>query len=206
MIHLIGTGGHGKVVLDALLLAGIPLAGVTARDGRADLSGRPWMGLPIQTPEISEPMRGHDFHVAIGDCAARERLTQQASTAGARALTVVHPDASVSPFATLAGGVFVAARAVVGPDAGLEQGVIVNHGAVVDHDCRIGAFTHVAPNSSLGGGVRVGARCLIGAGAVVLPGVTIGDDVVIGAGAVVTRDVASHQTWVGVPAAPKGVS
>jgi maltose O-acetyltransferase len=44
---------------------------------------------------------------------------------------------------------------------------------------------------------------MIGAGAVVLPGLSIGDDVIVGAGAVVTRDIASNQTWIGIPAAPK---
>lgn len=203
LIHLIGTGGHGKVVLDALLDAGTPLADIRPRDGRPALDGREWMGLQVSVPETPDAMAGQSFHVAIGDGAARERLTTQAIQAGGQAMTVIHPSAVVSRFSTLADGVFVAALAVVGPAAQLAQGVIVNHGAVVDHDCRVGAFTHLAPNSSLGGGVQVGARCLIGAGAVILPGVIVGDDVIIGAGAVVTRHVASNQTWAGVPATPK---
>ena len=206
MIHLIGTGGHGKVVLDALLETGAPPTHILPRDGRATLDGQDWMGLRIQTPETSDTMAGQTFHVAVGDGASRQRLTAQAVQAGGRGLTLIHPRAVVSRFATLGDGVFVAALAVAGPDAQLDDGVIVNHGAVVDHDCRIGAFSHLAPNSSLGGGVRVGVRCLIGAGAVILPGVSLGDDVVIGAGAVVTRDVASNQTWAGVPATPKARS
>lgn len=206
MIHLIGTGGHGKVVLDALLETGASPAAIRPRDGRVALDGQDWMGLRIETPETSEAMTGQAFHVAVGDGASRQRLTAQATQAGGQAVTLLHPRAVVSRFAALADGVFVAALAVVGPDAQLGDGVIVNHGSVVDHDCRIGAFSHLAPNSSLGGGVQVGVRCLIGAGAVILPGVIIGDDVVIGAGAVVTRDIASNQTWAGVPATPKARS
>lgn len=42
----------------------------------------------------------------------------------------------------------------------------------------------------------------VGAGAVLLPGVRLGRGCVIGAGAVVTKDVPSHETWVGNPARP----
>ena len=200
MIHLIGTGGHGKVVLDALLAGGVTLDAVVARDGDTGRQGQSWLGLEIAGPDICEALAGKAVHVAIGNGATRQRLTERAMPLGARLETVTHPSASVSTLAGIGAGSFVGAGAVVGPEAHIGKGVIVNHGAVVDHDCRVGDFAHLAPNSTLGGGVSVGARTLIGAGAVVLPGRTIGDDVTIGAGAVVTRDVASGQTWTGVPA------
>lgn len=200
MIHLIGTGGHGKVVLDALLAGGVTLDAVVARDGDTGRQGQSWLGLEIAGPDICEALASKAVHVAIGNGATRQRLTERAMPLGARLETVTHPSASVSALAGIGAGSFVGAGAVVGPEAHIGKGVIVNHGAVVDHDCRVGDFAHLAPNSTLGGGVSVGARTLIGAGAVVLPGRTIGDDVTIGAGAVVTRDVASGQTWTGVPA------
>lgn len=200
MIHLIGAGGHARVVLDALLESGTNKSGIAAR---ADTPAPDLLGLPVETPSIAPSLDGLSFHVAIGAAGTRERLHVEADAVGGTALTVIHPAAAVSRFATIGDGSFVAAGAVIGPGAVVGRGVIVNHGAVVDHDCVVGAFSHIAPNASLGGGVIVGARCLIGAGAVVLPGTAIGDDVTIGAGAVVTRDVASDQTWTGVPAAPK---
>ncbi|HYC98051.1 acetyltransferase [Brevundimonas sp.] len=203
MIHLIGAGGHCKVVLDALLENGADLSDIRVRDGRTERAGDDLLGARIETPEITDALRNQDFHIAIGAIEARARLHGEAEAAGGRALAVRHPSARVSRFAEIASGAFVAALSVVGPSARIGRGVIVNHGAVVDHDCEVGDFTHLAPGCSLGGGVHVGARCLIGAGAVVLPGLSIGDGVTIGAGAVVTRDVASNQTWTGVPAAPR---
>ena len=203
MIHLIGAGGHCKVVLDALLQGGTEPGRLIVRDGRVSMAGGEWLGAPIETPEVTPALAGQSFHVAIGAAAVRARLHAEAEAAGGTGLTVCHPAAVVSPFATVGVATFIAAGAVVGPSARIGRGVIVNHGAVIDHDCEVGDFTHAAPNCSLGGGVRVGARCLIGAGAVVLPGVQIGDDVTVGAGAVVTRDIASNQTWTGIPAAPK---
>lgn len=201
MIHLIGAGGHAKVVLDALLEGGTNQSSVTAR---ADTAAADLLGLDVETPSVAPSLAELSFHVAIGAAGVREQLFGEALAAGGTPLTVIHPAAVVSRFATIADGAFIAATAIVGPKAVVGRGVIINHGAAVDHDCAVGDFSHIAPNASLGGGVTVGARCLIGAGAVVLPGVAIGDDVTIGAGAVVTRNVASNQTWTGMPAAPKG--
>lgn len=202
MIHLIGAGGHAKVVLDALLAGGVELADLRVRDGRAEMQGRTLLGAAVDTPELNPELAGQDVHVAIGAIAARADLLGRALALGARPFTVLHPSARMSPFADVGGGTFVAALAVIGPSARVGRGVIVNHGSVIDHDCVVGDHCHIAPNASLGGGVRIGDRVLIGAGAVVLPGVRIGDDAVIGAGAVVTRDAPDKAEWVGVPAAP----
>lgn len=204
MIHLIGAGGHARVVLDALLAGGTALAAIRVRDGRPEMQGRDLLGAAVDTPELNEGLAGQDVHVAIGAIAARADLLDRAAALGARPLSVVHPAASVSRFAVIGDGAFVAALAVVGPSAAVGRGVIINHGAVVDHDCVVGDHCHIAPNASLGGGVRLGRRVLIGAGAVVLPGVSIGDDAIIGAGAVVVRDAPSNAEWVGIPAAPHG--
>lgn len=203
MIHLIGTGGHGKVVLDALLASGADLSDIVARDGAVEREGLSWLGLKVAVPEAVAALSGQAFHVAVGSGAARERLTDAANQMGGRAATIVHPAATISRFAEVGAGAFLAATCVVGPDARLGLGVIVNHGAVVDHDCEVADFAHLAPNCALGGGVRVGARALIGAGAVVLPGLTVDADAIVGAGAVVTRNVLAGQTWTGVPASLK---
>lgn len=196
-IHLIGAGGHGRVVLDALLVSGVPRDTVVVRDGR---SGTILHGRAVATPEVVAAMAGASFHVAVGHAAIRARLHQAALSIDAHPLTIRHPAAILSPDAHLGRGVLVAAGAVIAPGATLGDATIVNHGAVVDHDDRIGAFCHIAPHATLGGGVTLGDRVMIGAGAVVLPGVTIADDVTIGAGAVVLQSIGEAGTWVGNPA------
>lgn len=195
-VHLIGAGGHGAVVLDALL-AMTPGVEVTVRDARAGLQS---LGREVITPEIGDEMAGVLFHVAIGSAAIRSRLHARALAMGARPLAIVHPAASVSPYAVVEPGAFIAAGAVVAAQARVGEGAIVNHGAVIDHDAVVGAFAHVAPNAALGGGVAVGDGVLIGSGAVVLPGVSIAGGCVIGAGAVVLAAIGARGTWAGNPA------
>lgn len=200
LLYLVGAGGHAKVVLDALLSSGTLAYDVRVRDGAQQLQGQLLLGYPIEVPAIAAEMEGQSFHLAIGNNQARQRLFAALVDMKAVALSIVHEASSVSRFARIGDGSFVAAQAVVAAAAVLGHSVIINHGAVVDHDCEVGDFSHIAPSAALSGGVVVGSGVLVGAGAKILPGLRVGDNAVIGAGAVVTANVGAGETWVGVPA------
>lgn len=194
---LLGAGGHGKVVLDALLGQGDTPLVLDSDKGKV---GEMLLGCDIALlPEnLSQlPQQGH---IAIGDNGTRERMAQRLLAAGRQLHMVLHSTAVVATSANLGEGCFIAAGAIIGPDAFVGEGAIVNHNAVVDHDCRVGVYAHLAPGSVLGGEVIIGRRTLVGAGAAVLPGVTVGDDVIIGAGAVVTKNLPAGCCVVGIPA------
>jgi acetyltransferase EpsM len=195
-LMILGAGGHGRVVADAALAQGT-WQQVRVTDNDAAKYGQVLMaGLSVEPLQHALRDAGA-VHLAIGSAALRERQARGLSLPFA---TVLHPHASVSPYAEIGAGCFVAARAVVAPNARLGLGVIVNHGAVVDHDVQVGEFTHAAPLVALGGNVRIGRRVLVGSGAKVLPGLRVCDDVVIGAGAVVVADIDTPGVYAGVPA------
>ncbi len=193
---IFGAGGHGRVVADAALLTGDWTHAVASDRDPARCAGELLAGVALLPP--AEAVRAATaIHVAIGNAGSRER--EVAALAG-RLVSVAHPAATVSPYAQLGAGCFVAARAVIAPLARLGISVIVNHGAVVDHDVTVGDFSHIAPLAALGGGVRIGRRVLVGSGASVVPGVRIADDVVVGAGAVVADHLSEPGVYAGVPA------
>ena len=203
-LRLFGAGGHGRVVADAALLMRAWGTVVASDRDAAKCVGELLPGIPLMAMTDSGRADGarSKVHVAIGHNGHRlQEVLYWMNCWGADCLaTVVHPSATVSPFATVDAGCFVAAAATLAPGSRVGLACIINHGVVVDHDVQIDAFSHLAPNATLGGGVVVGQRVLIGAGAVVLPGVCIFDDVVIGAGAVVRTSITEPGIYVGVPA------
>jgi len=198
-ILLIGAGGHGKVVYDAIHCHQPDMQLVVVDDNPL-LFGTDFYSLKVEGPITDWSLAPAYVHVSIGYNSHRYHISEIVVSHGKMFYTVIHPAASVSTFSQIGHGVFLAAGSRLGPHSCVEDGVIVNHGAVVDHDCRLGAFCHIASNATLGGGVCVGRNALIGSGAVVLPGIHIGDHAIIGAGAVVTHPVESGQRVKGIPA------
>ena len=198
MLYLIGAGGHGKVILDALHLLGCEVA---VLDGDPAQAGREILGRTIAREEkvfasLEEPV---DFFVGIGDGSSRRRVTERWEGRGHRLARVVHPAAITSPTADLAPGVTVMAGAIVQTGAVVGKGAIINTAASVDHDCRIGAFAHIAPGTRLAGAVEVGEGAWIGIGTAVREGVVIGARTVVGAGAVVVDDLPPDVVAYGNP-------
>jgi sugar O-acyltransferase (sialic acid O-acetyltransferase NeuD family) len=201
----LGAGGHCRVLLDALaLMGGVEVVGLTDETlaPGTSVAGAPVLGKDIWLGSAHTERVTHAF-VAVGstgDASVRERLFASILHHGLQPLTIVHPDATISPQSELGQGVCVLARAVVNAAARIGPNVIINTGAVVEHDCLVGGHTHVAPGALLAAGVRVGAGAHIGLGAVILQGRTLGDRCVVGAGAVVTRDVEPASVVYGAPA------
>jgi sugar O-acyltransferase (sialic acid O-acetyltransferase NeuD family) len=198
MVYLIGAGGHGKVVLDALLELGCD---VRLLDAEPALWGRQVLRRTVEREDkvfagLEEPA---DFFVAIGDAASRRRVAERWQAAGHRLVRVIHPSARVSRSATLEEGVAVMAGAVVQAEATIMKGAIINTAATVDHESRIGEYAHLAPGVHLAGGVEVGARAWLGIGTSVREGVVIGARSVVGVGAVVVDDLPPDVVAYGNP-------
>lgn len=199
---ILGAGGHGQVVAEALLSAqDAPGDLIGFLDDDPALAGQTRLGLPILGTLAALAAIPHEaVIIGIGDNRTRRRIYETLAAQGERFITGCHRRAYVALGATLGPGTVVCAGAVVGTGTTIGANVILNTGCTVDHHNVIGDYVHIAPGAHLGGGVTVGAGTLVGIGAVVLPGRRIGTDCVVAAGAVVTRDVADGAVVMGVPA------
>ncbi|MEJ6788923.1 NeuD/PglB/VioB family sugar acetyltransferase [Brevundimonas sp. BR2-1] len=205
---VVGAGGHGRVVADALLAQGRTVLGF-ADPGAKGASGLPGLDI-IGADDSLDPQGGYDLVNGIGgtgDSAGRDlrrRVQTRLEALGFRFAGVRHPTAFVSPHAVIAEGVQLMPGAMIQAGAVVGTGVIINTGAIIEHGCRIGAFTHCASGAILCGDVEVGEGSHIGAGAVIRQGVRLEAGVVVGAGAVVLDAGAGEGILVGVPARRRG--
>src|SRR5690606_26414972 len=190
---LFGASGHAKVIIDILVLNGIPVDAIYDAAPPAD----ELYGVPVNSKDKHLHFDSRTQAViAIGSNEIRKNMAESREL---NYISALHPLSCVSSFAEIGAGTVVMANATVNPGAVIGKDCIINTGAVVEHDCLLGDYVHISPNASLAGNVTVGEGSHVGIGAAVIQGVTIGKWATIGAGAVVIRDVPDGATVVGNP-------
>jgi sugar O-acyltransferase (sialic acid O-acetyltransferase NeuD family) len=203
-----GSGGHGKVVVDALMASGEwKVAGIVDEDPKkqgTEVLGVKVFALEGGVAEVARRLDCKRVAIAIGDNYTRFEKFQLARRAGLAPVNVVHPTAHISRFVKMGEGVTVLAGATINPDTTIADNVCVNTSASVDHDNYLSGSCHIFPNATLTGGVRIGEFAYVGSGAVIAPNLTVGKYSCVGAGAVVLADVAEGKVVFGVPAKVRG--
>ena len=203
---VLGAGGHAKVLICALRLAGAPLLGIT--DPAAQVAQHSVLGVPVLGDDervFAYPPQEVELVNGLGcvtSSASRRELFERFSSRGYTFTTVKHPAAIISPYTSLGEGAQCMAGAIIQAGGTVGANSILNTGSQVDHDCQIGNHVHIAPGAILAGDVHVADGAIIGAGAVLIQGIHIGAGALVGAGAVVHRRVASGERVAGVPARP----
>lgn len=207
-VFLLGGGGHGRVVLDALLSSGINVAGVLDPGLKVGaLFGVPVLG----GDEFLDQVAPTDVLLANGlganPCVhSRKRLFEDLKARDFSFGAAGHPSAVIGLECDLGESSQIMAGAVLQNRVRIGDNVVINTRACVDHDCVIGRHTFISPGVVLSGNILVGESTFIGAGAIVLPGIEIGTHVIIGAGAVVTKSVSDGWIVAGNPAVKIGMN
>lgn len=205
-VIILGSGGHAKVIMDALSLHSISVLGMTdSNPGRWDMTV---MGVTVLGDDdvvLRYSPQSIRLIIGIGSVnksgiLGRKALYERFKGKGYSFATVAHPSAVIARDASLEEGAQLMAGAVVQTGARIKANSIINTRVSVDHDCVVGIHCHLAPGVILSGGVQVGDEVHIGTGAVVIHNIKIGRGSVVGAGAAVLTDVRAGASVAGVPA------
>jgi sugar O-acyltransferase (sialic acid O-acetyltransferase NeuD family) len=198
-VVIVGAGGHARVLIDALRIAGRQILGVV--DPKLLVGAGPFGLKVLGGDDAIDQYRPDQIELVngvggIGSTERRHDVYRRFSARGFRFADVVHRSAVVSEFSELGEGVHVMAGCVIQCGTAIGANTIVNTRASVDHDCKIGQSVHIAPGATLSGAVTVGDGTHIGTGACVIQGISIGRDCLVAAGAVVYRDLADGKRLV----------
>lgn len=202
-IIVVAAGGHGRVLLDALLAGGARVRGLV---DPALVAGSTVMeAVVLGGDEVLDSQESRQYWLANGlganpSTVARAAVHRRLVARGYRFVTVIHPSAVVGRATSLGEGCQIMARAVVQCGAQIGCNAVVNTAASIDHDVVVGDDAFVAPGVILCGNVQLGQGAFVGAGAILLPGVRVGAGAVIAAGAVVRSEVPPGEIHAGVPA------
>ncbi|CCO23246.1 acetyltransferase [Maridesulfovibrio hydrothermalis] len=199
-IIIMGAGGHGQVVADALLLmkGATPVAFL---DDNPEITGKKILGIPVIGGYSALNTIEHDGIVlALGNNGLRKRIFNELTAAGETLFTVIHPSAIIAPSVKMGNGCMILAGAIINTGAEIKDNTIINTNSTVEHHNIIGPHSHIAPGATLGGKVIVGEESMIGIGATVLPRVKIGNKAMLGAGSTANRRIADGVTAAGMPA------
>ncbi len=189
-INLFGASGHAKVIMDIIMAQGDKV------DCLYDDAPHYAEIHEVPVSKASETEVVGPLIISIGSNRIRQIISDRYPLEYAKA---VHPNAIISPSATIDSGTVVMQGAIIQADAIIGRHCIINSGASIDHECRIDDFVHISPHATLCGNVSVGKGSWIGAGATVIPGVKIGKWCTIGAGSVVIKDIPDGTIAYGNP-------
>lgn len=198
-ITIIGYSGHGYVVLDSAIQAGLSIH-YYCEKGKTEKNPFDLEYLGFEEDRDFKGWKGnYAFVLGIGDNELRHRIGTEILQRNKALLNVVDVSASLSQKARFGEGIYIGRQVSVNALAEVGNFCILNTGCIIEHECKIGNGAHIAPGATLAGNVEIGQNTFVGANAVVRQGVKIGANVVVGGGSVVIKEILDNEIVVGNP-------
>jgi len=150
-IIIVGAGGHGKVVCDAIL-AQNQYEIVGFLDGTVAIGSEITKKFKVlETPENITKLTdaAEYFILAIGNNKIRAKFFELSQKIFKPAI-IIHPSAVIGLEVHIAEGSVVLGNAVINAFSSIGKNTIINSGTVVDHECKIGNHIHLSIGTIVG--------------------------------------------------------
>lgn len=153
-LYIVGTGAHACKAYECAVETGWTVKAFVDRTAGA-LS--PIAGVAVLAEgEVLFSANPTAVFVAIGDSRVRAAVVERFEAEGWQIPSLIHPKASVSRFAIIERGAFVAAGAVVEGRTKVGRGAIIDIGALLDHDCVVEPYVHLRSSAAVLPGSEIG--------------------------------------------------
>ena len=155
---LIGMGGHGKVVLDAVISnpnSDIKIIGFLDDGDIQEVYGVKKLG------NVKDFINYKDkkFHIAIGNNKFREKIAKELGEE--KLISIVHKTAYVSSMSKIENGAYIGAMAVINPECKIGKCCIINTGTIIEHNSFIGDYSHLSYRVLVGSESNISSEIMI---------------------------------------------
>lgn len=203
-ILIVGASGHAKVIADTIELnKEYEIFGFidSYKEKGIKVLGYEVLGTEEILPKLFDQGIKKCI-IAIGDNWLRYTMYEKIKmrVPEMEFISIIHPSAVVSKYATVGKGTVILNSGKVNADAKIGNFCIINTDANFGHDGVMKDFSSLAPNVATGGAVTIGEFSAISIGASIIQNLSVGDHTVIGAGTVVTQNVGDFRVAYGIPA------
>lgn len=154
----------------------------------------------IGTVDGYMPQSDDIFFNSIGDVSSKKKCIQKILDKGGEFITLIHPQAGISPDVRIGKGCMIASHVGIGVETEIGDFCLIQNKATIGHDVKIGNFVRVDCNVVLIAGVTVEDDVCIHTSAVINHNVRLGKESTIGALSFVIRNVKPGSTVFGNPA------
>ncbi len=167
-IIIIGAGGHGKVVFDAIQkLGSFKVVGFVDANLPLGTLVVDQQKVLVNQSNLSAIQNLADcFIVAIGNNKIRQEIFEEALQYCEPA-TIIHPKASIGHTTNIGEGTVILSNVTISSNTTIGKNVIINANTVVDHDCTIGNDVHLKIGTLVGSNSKISDFTLTNIGEII---------------------------------------
>lgn len=202
-LGIYGAGGTGKAICDEIIRGEKIKEKYEKIIFIDDVLGlKEYYGLEVFSFEEVKKMFGKEkieFLIALGEPGAREVLFNKIKKEGFCFATWIHPEADVSPSATIGEGCFID-KAYIDNDVIIGKNILVYPQAIIGHNTQIKDHSLISIRAFIGGYCMLEEKVYFGPCAACRDRIHIGENSVIGLNAALYKDVPADYTAIGNPA------
>lgn len=153
----------------------------------------------VDTISHYQPNEDVSLVMAVANPNTKEKIVKLLKNRGAHFVSIIHPTATLSEFATIGEGLVMYPYSIISVNTTVGDFVTFLSSGM-GHDAIIGDFSTISSFCDITGGVTIGKKVFLGSHVTIVPKRKIGDEAYIAAGSVVMTNIRAGQHVMGNPA------